>query len=471
MFAWRPLKMTINLSTFKTSNLINLHEMYINRIYWKACQYNKLLIGGISNMKYNIMIGIVFLVCLFIFLPTVHADDGKMYKVDTETIELMDAPSQDATILGELKKDYKVTIFENSNGWGKTFYNGEQAWIELHHLSAMDDKQTEQENEQQDETAAAEEINTASTESAENGQLYRVEAPAVNVRNAPDKNAAIVTQLNNGEKITIFEESYGWGKTYVNNEEGWIALYLLDKDNESAVNNDGSEANETLDSLETEEEIENEESVVTSEQTDDESGTEDVESEKDKQEVEAEQSSGNPLSGRHFVIDPGHGGKDPGAVGSEIYEKTLALSTAKKLGDQLRHQGASVTFTREDDTYLSLGERVNISNAANPDAFISLHYNSSEDQDANGVETYYKNESGSQILAQSVQTSLMNHVNLHDRGAKQADFQVLKDNQQTAILIELGFISNLEEQQVIQTDNYQNQASEGIIAGLEDYFG
>lgn len=142
-------------------------------------------------MKYNLMIGIAFLICLFIFLPTVHADNGTLYKVDAEAIELKNAPAEDAVILSELKKDYKVTIFEESNGWGKTFYNGEQAWIALHHLSAVDDIQTEPENEQSDteekqvETAAAAETNTESAvSSVENGQLYRIQAPAVNVRNA-----------------------------------------------------------------------------------------------------------------------------------------------------------------------------------------------------------------------------------------------------------------------------------------------
>ncbi|WP_179134534.1 N-acetylmuramoyl-L-alanine amidase [Oceanobacillus timonensis] len=433
-------------------------------------------------MKYNLMIGIAFFVCLFIFLPTVHADDGKMYQVHAETIEFMDAPSEDATILGELKKDYKVTIFEESNGWGKTFYNGEQAWIALHHLSAVDDIQTEPENEESDtedtedtenqqiETETAAEINTTSAESSTNGVLYRVQASAVNARYAPDKNAAVVTQLNHGEKVTIFEESYGWGKTYYHDEEVWIALYLLDKDNESTISDDVSEENETIESSETAEENQNEASEADTEQKEDETENEETESKEDKPEVQAEQSSEHPLADRHFVIDPGHGGKDPGAVGSEVYEKTLALTTAKKLGDQLRQQGASVTFTREDDTYLSLEERANISNAADTDAFISLHYNASEDPAASGVETFYKNESESQMLAQSVQTSLMNHVDLHDRGAQQADFQVLKDNQQTAILIELGFISNAEEQQVIQTDHYQENATKGIVAGLETYF-
>lgn len=81
-----------------------------------------------------------------------------------------------------------------------------------------------------------------------------------------DKNAAVVTQLNHDEKVTIFEDSYGWGKTYYNDEEVWIALYLLDKDNESNGNSDVSEENETIETLETAEDTENDASEAIAEQ-------------------------------------------------------------------------------------------------------------------------------------------------------------------------------------------------------------
>lgn len=446
--------------------------MYISRIYWKACQYNKLLIGGISNMKYNIMIGVVLLVCLFVFLPTVHADNGKTYKVDSETVDLIDAPSEEATIIAELKKGYKVTIFEDSHGWGKTYYNDKEVWIALNQLTEVN--HTEQAADQQDtegqqeQAAASSEVDTAGEQAANNGQLYRVKVPAVNVRSAPGKDAAVVTQLRNGEKVTIFENSYGWGKTYYNDEEVWIALYLLEEANES-TDNETLEKTETRDSQETTEEIENETSEEAPDQKNDEEAVESKDSE-EEQTVQAQQNSENPLAGYHFVIDPGHGGTDPGAIGSEINEKTLTLSTAKKLEQQLRNKGASVTLTRTDDTFIPLEERANISNSADTTAFISLHYNSSTDQAARGVETFYYEGGESQTLANSVQASLINHVNINDRGAKQADFQVLKDNNQTAILIELGFISNPEEQGLVQTDGYQDEASKGIIAGLEAYF-
>lgn len=450
--------------------------MYINRIYWQACQYNKLLIGGISNMKYNITIGIAFLICLFVLLPTVHADNGKTYKVDSEKIELMNEPAKDAAVLGELEKDYKVTIFEDSYGWGKTFYNGEPAWVVLNQLTEVNNDinnmEENQEVEQQDtdeqnnEAATASETSTETNKAIENGKLYRINASAVNLRSAPDKNATIITALSNGSQITIFQESYGWGQTYYNDEEVWIALYLLDEVNDS-TDVEVSEETEKTDSQQKPEESEIEEAEPESDQKDEETATDAAESQEEKQVVQAEQSSEAPLAGYHFVIDPGHGGKDPGAIGSEIYEKTLTLISAKRLEQKLHNKGASVTFTRTDDTYISLGQRAVISNSTDADAFISLHYNSSKDQSARGIETFY-NEASS--LANFVQSSLMNHVNLIDRGAKQAGFQVLKENKHPAILIELGFISNPDEQKLVQTDSYQENATNGIVEGLEAYF-
>ncbi|GIN70323.1 N-acetylmuramoyl-L-alanine amidase [Bacillus sp. J14TS2] len=419
-------------------------------------------------MKYNIMTSIVFFVGLFVLLPNVHADNGKIYKVDSATIELMDAPAPDATVLAKLDQDEKVTIFEESYGWGKTYFDGKEAWVALYQLISVNNTQELSEAEQQDQANIVE---TTANESPEKGQLYRVKASVLNLRNAPDMDATIITHLNKGYKVSIFEKSSGWGKTYFDGNEAWVALNWLETDNES-IDSGVSEENETNDSLQAEEEIENEESEAVHDQKDDENRKLTVEStdNDEKQNTQTKQISGNSLAGYHFVIDPGHGGKDPGAIGSEVYEKTLTLSTAKKLERQLNNKGATVTLTRADDTYISLEKRTEISNSNNTDAFISLHYNSSNDQAVHGIETFYSGDDDNRQLANAVHSSVVNHVNLNDRGAKQADFQVLKENQQQAILIELGFISNPDEQKLIQTDRYQEEAVKGITIGLEEYY-
>lgn|GEM_PF-2985043 len=97
------------------------------------------------------------------------------------------------------------------------------------------------------------------------------------------------------------------------------------------------------------------------------------------------------LSGKRIVIDPGHGGSDPGAVSGQVREKDINNSVARKLADLLKAEGAEVIFTREpeNDIDITLSDRVNISNSVNPDLFISIHNNSSTSSAANGVETYY----------------------------------------------------------------------------------
>jgi N-acetylmuramoyl-L-alanine amidase len=531
-------------------------------------------------MKKNIFIGIGFLVCLFIFIPTVHADSGQLYKVNSEILKLRNAPDQNGTVLAELKNGTEVTIFQKSYGWGSTFYNGEEAWAALHQLKAVNETQVEEKDveqpeakEPQNQTAASLEMDTASGEAVESGKLYEVNASALRLRASPDKNSTIITALNMGTEVTIFQESYGWGRTFYNGKEAWIALEFLDeKDKSTATMSEVSEeadqqqqsiiedtekeksegehvqknedeeleeARDEKDELEEElvqksedEELEEardekeesevehvqksedeelaeardekeeleEELVQKSEdeeleeardekeesegelvQKNEDEELEEVHDEKEESVVETndreenrdtqrKRRGGKTLSGYHFVIDPGHGGKDPGAVRSGVYEKTLTLDTAKKVAEQLHNKGASVTLTRMDDTFIPLEERVQISNSTNTDAFVSLHYNAFEDQSVRGIHTFYYDGDENRKFADTIHKSLINHVKLNDRGMKHTDFKVLKDNDQLAILLELGFMSNQEERKLVQTGKYQEKAAKGIVAGLEDYF-
>ncbi|MBY7142629.1 N-acetylmuramoyl-L-alanine amidase [Virgibacillus sp. NKC19-3] len=413
-------------------------------------------------MRNNIMVSIGLMVFLFIFLTTVHADSEQLYQVESATLALLEEPDPNAAVIAELQKGEKVTIFEESYGWGKTYHHGEEAWVAIHQLVAVNDAQSQMEQE-----------DVEPAESVENGQLHQVKVPAVHLREAPDKNATIITELSNGEKVTIFGESYGWGKTFYNDKEAWIALHLLEETNES-TDRMTLEENEEEHSEQTAEENETEKSEAKSDQRDgkeEESAVEKEEEDKEaKQDEQIQQSGEKTLAGYHFVIDPGHGGKDTGAIGSEVNEKTLTLSTAKKVEEQLHDKGASVTLTRMDDRFIPLEERVQPSNSTDTEAFISLHYNASEDQSVRGVYTFYYDGVENQRLASTIQKSLVDHTNLNDRGTQQADFKVLRDNKQLAVLIELGFISNPEEQKVIQTDNYQENAAKGIVTGLENYF-
>jgi N-acetylmuramoyl-L-alanine amidase len=176
------------------------------------------------------------------------------------------------------------------------------------------------------------------------------------------------------------------------------------------------------------------------------------------------------IYGKVIVLDAGHGGSDPGAMGINNLEKTLTLQTVNKLAALLKEAGATVILTRETDIYLPLSERVEISRKFNPDAFISVHYNSFTNPGTNGIETYYYSVTKDKLLANVIHKAIMEQVSLRDRGVRFGDYHVLRENSQTAILLELGFISNFEEENIIASSEFQNIVVKGIFNGLKNYF-
>ena len=155
-----------------------------------------------------------------------------------------------------------------------------------------------------------------------------------------------------------------------------------------------------------------------------------------------------------IVIDPGHGGRDSGAVGVKgVMEKDVVLKAARNLiKGQCKFDGREAHFylTRYSDTLISLGDRCRLAKSLNADLFISLHCNDSPDSTANGVEVYVCNQENP-FLKQSIWISYLlekkiaEHTNQISRGVKFANFQVLRDLkfECPAILIELGFLSNV----------------------------
>ncbi|QDP40709.1 SH3 domain-containing protein [Radiobacillus deserti] len=172
-----------------------------------------------------------------------------------------------------------------------------------------------------------------------------------------------------------------------------------------------------------------------------------------------------------IVIDPGHGGRDVGAVGlSGSYEKTHTMRTALKLKEELELLGAQVVLTRTNDQYMSLSGRASVANVYHADAFISLHYNSTpEIPTASGISSYYYHERN-KALAVEIQKELMKATDVEDRGTDFGDFQVIRENHRPSVLLELGFLSNEEEEGNIMSLTFQEKLTKGIIRGLRNYF-
>jgi N-acetylmuramoyl-L-alanine amidase len=214
----------------------------------------------------------------------------------------------------------------------------------------------------------------------------------------------------------------------------------------------------------------------------------------------------------HVILDAGHGGKDPGAIGaSGLLEKDVVLDIVHRLQELMRREPYwRVTLTRESDVFIPLEERTAIANAQNADLFVSIHANAAERPDLHGIETYFldlatderakrtaarenatslkqvsdlelilrdlmmtskRNESS--LLAGTVQRALVQAPrggkNGRDLGVKQAPFLVLIGADMPAILIETGFISHPAEERKLAGPKYRTHLARAILAGIKEY--
>jgi N-acetylmuramoyl-L-alanine amidase len=169
-----------------------------------------------------------------------------------------------------------------------------------------------------------------------------------------------------------------------------------------------------------------------------------------------------------IIIDAGHGGKDPGAIGpSETKEKDINLEVTKLLSILLDYRGHSVKLTRTEDIYPTWEERVE---SDKDDLYISIHCNSAPNESAQGIETFhYPSSKQGQELASHIQNNLIALTNRTNRGVKAANFCVLKETRCPAVLAELGFISNEEEERLLRDFDYQLKCAVAIIKAVESY--
>ena len=216
------------------------------------------------------------------------------------------------------------------------------------------------------------------------------------------------------------------------------------------------------------------------------------------------------LTAKTIVIDPGHGGKDPGALGSRnLQEKDIVLSISRKLHEILTAKGYTVLMTRDTNRFIPLKKRTEFATQHKADLFLSIHANASASSRAKGIETYYLNvtstdkasekiaareniNSGYSIqeletlldgliresksedskrLARHVQDTLVQNTGAVDRGVKHARFVVLIGTKVPAILIETGFVSNPVEGRKLATSVYQHKIAAAIAQGVDKFLG
>ncbi|CDQ40602.1 MULTISPECIES: N-acetylmuramoyl-L-alanine amidase family protein [Virgibacillus] len=183
-------------------------------------------------------------------------------------------------------------------------------------------------------------------------------------------------------------------------------------------------------------------------------------------------NSKNSNTAFKVVIDAGHGGKDVGASGeSGQYEKDFTLSVSKKVEKLLGQDPAIEVFmTRTDDSFLSQESRYRpkYANDIDADLFISIHGNTFSDPNVSGTETFYYHNN-SRLFAETLQKHVVEATGFRDRGIKKQDLFVVKDTKMPAALIEVGYLTNLDDESKMWKDDFQNRVATSIVEGIKEY--
>ncbi len=179
-----------------------------------------------------------------------------------------------------------------------------------------------------------------------------------------------------------------------------------------------------------------------------------------------------PLSGTVIAVDPGHGGGSSGAVGPKgLKEKDVVLDISLRLTKKLSEKGAKVVLTRANDIALTLQKRVVTANEANADFFISIHANGHENAAANGTETYhYPGSNLGKAFADTIQKEMIERLGRRNRGVKTASFYVLRYTAMPAILAEIAFITNREEEKLLSDAAFREKAADALLSGITKRF-
>lgn len=342
----------------------------------------------------------------------VAASQNLVATINEYSVNLRAENNEQAEVIGSAEAGEVFTLLYEENGWSQIHYNNQTAWVlsELVTITAgtLPNKNT---------TDTTEQVATPTSQDS-----VVVLQDNVNVRSGPTLQDGVIEVANAGA-VYAFQNNIGdFVEVLTNNgETGYIANWLVES------------------------------SVATTTQT----------------RVPAITTT---LSEATIVIDPGHGGADPGAIGDYMYEKQATVDTAAIIAQKLESVGANVILTRTGDESISLEERAYLSNSYGADLFISIHYDSTpEGVYATGTTTYYYADSDNYV-ADLINDELSKNLPLPNNGSRFGNFLVLRENAQPAILLELGYMNNPDDVATFNTSHYQNLVADSILNALTDYF-
>ncbi|WP_075618172.1 SH3 domain-containing protein [Paenisporosarcina indica] len=417
-----------------------------------------------------------------------NQQSGQFVVSKVDRLNVRSQGSTDAAVLTQLSAGQQATLLRDHGNWVEISVNQVQGFVAKEYITI-----------QQNESKPA-------TPQVSNSNQFEVSVNSLNVRSKADLSAKKVGRISQGERYKVLEKQHNWVKIQLSkNESGWVYSFygtftasaatsttekvqvskpveskaILILHNGTNIRSNPSTSSEVVYRANAGEsfstvgqsgdwyEIKTPDGatgfianwVVSSNST-----------EEEPQQQKQEERKKGTLKGLSIVIDPGHGGNDHGTTGARgTDEKGITLSTSEMLASKLRAAGATVVMTRNSDVYVDLRKRVAIGHQLAADAFISVHYDATDSSSINGFTTYYMHgyQKG---LARSVHESLGEKISLRDRGTQPGNYLVLRENRQQAILIELGFLSNLSEERAVTTEQFREQATLGIYNGVVNYF-
>jgi N-acetylmuramoyl-L-alanine amidase len=401
----------------------------------------------------------------------------KIGTVTADTINVRKDASESSPIIGKLANGTNVTITSKQNNWLEISFSSIKGWVKAEFIEAQSSTSND----------------TPTTDTT--GEYGTITAESLSVRSGSSLNASIIGAVSKGQKFAILGENNNWAKIeYKSGSFGWVSGWYLEKtsistpakqpvkDSKVTILHNGTNIRKEAKVQSSVVALGNEGDTFTVKRI-----------VNDWYEIKLKngkigyvagwivsingsttqiQKGGaeSYLKNKTIVLDPGHGGGDNGTTGaSGSLEKELTLRTARLLFDKLRAAGANVILTRSSDSFIPLPSRVNAANANSADAFISLHYDSSLDRSARGMTGYYyyNYQKG---LADSLYTSTVAQTKINGRGVRFGDFHVIRENSQKAALIELGYLSNPQEEMTLNSGLFQENAASGLYDGLARYF-
>ncbi|MDW7667300.1 MAG: N-acetylmuramoyl-L-alanine amidase [Bacillota bacterium] len=367
------------------------------------------------------------------------------------------SPTTSSKIIGQIKDGEKIKYIDTFHSWYIVEYEGMEAFVAswLGHISS------------------------------DGSHNVHFLDEVINIRSSPSLNSEIIDQGYKYQNYKYLGEEYGWFKLGLENGSyGYAAGWLMSLDNNFYIDNILS-FKTTTDNLRLRSGPSLEDEIITVMKK----GTE--------VRVISEKNNWNkivtwdgyvgfshkdfledtlPLTGKKIVLNPGHGGKDPGAISATgKQEKDINLTVAFMVRNILNELGAEVIMTRDKDVYVNRVERAKMADRLGADIMFSIHHNSLNNSNYFGMSTYYdtkgnKNGKESSKLAESVYDSVVGINSIYRDGIYDRNFEVLRTTNVPAALIEIGFMSNSWEEENIHNHSFQQEVSRQIAFGILDYF-